>query len=225
MPGIVPKGQEAAITFFSIRLEPWDEHAAAIGLPQPLVADVAAKVAAAREAYEAARVARNAARSATVALDAAMHAMRQIGGDAMNLIRASAALSGGAGVYALAQLPMPAAGSRLGAPPMPTALVAIPLACGDVTLSWTCTRQGGTSFTIERATQRPGEPMSPFRLIAASEKAQYHDAALPTGLSSAAYRVRAHRSGGSSGASDISMVFFGAQPAGLAHHAGAQHAA
>ena len=204
--GIVPSKQQDAINFFANRLTLWAANAAVLNLSAANLTAIANAVNAAQTALAAAEVARNASKSATVALEQAMQTLRTLGGDLVKAIRTTAEVTGNPAIYTLSNLPPPATPSPLGAPPIPTNFSAVLNNAGEIELRWTCTRVGGTSFTIQRSIT--GAPNS-WSIIGTSEKATFTDSAVPVGLASIQYRVIASRSGGSSTPTAPSVVLFG----------------
>jgi len=220
----VPETTRARIEFYEAHLDAWAEHADAIGLAGGQVAELAALTAAARERWLRADEARNAARAATLDLRSAGEAMHRAGAAMIATVRAHAETAGDPAVYALAQIPPPAARSPVPPPGRPYRPRPALLATGEVLLSWKCDNPrgaGGTVYEVHR-TVIPATPTTPTptgsttptpasrtptsRTHAADAHAatetflgvtgtrRFLDATLPAGSATALYRITAVRS-------------------------------
>jgi len=132
--------------------------------------------------------------------------MSSFGGDIIKTIRAFAETTGDPGVYTAAQIPPPAPPAPLGPPETPTDLSGVLTTDGQINLRWGGSRKGGTSYTVERSVTGAN---GPWTIIGTSEERAFVDTALPVGLDSVMYRVRAARSGGTSNWSAPLPFIFG----------------
>lgn len=210
MAPVLPDARTAMIAWFRQRADLWETHAGALGLPPELLADLSARLDEAEGKRDQANAIRAASEGVTLEYHTSADGLRDLGAGLIALIKARADAATDPALYALAQVPPPSPRSPLGPPPRPTGLSSTLGPLGKVTLSWKCTRRGGTSFAIYRALTAPGQPTGPFTLIGTSEAARFTDAGVPVGLASATYYVIAHRSAGASPASDTTIIYFGA---------------
>jgi hypothetical protein len=116
---IVPEKKIEKIEFYENHVGPWGSAAVALGTTTAAVTDLTTKTAAARAAFNAREAAQDVARAATLTYDAAVDAMVGAGADILKQIKAKAAITGGDSIYALAQIPAPAAPSPVGPPGKP----------------------------------------------------------------------------------------------------------
>jgi hypothetical protein len=223
---IVPPNLSEKIEFFESHIAPWTDNAAAIGLTPGQVTGITAMTAAARAAYNDAIAQREAAKNATLAQKLAVDMMGSFGGDLIKTIRAFAETNNNPTVYTLASIPEPATPTPLGPPATPEDVTVGLTTAGSVTLAWKGSRQGGTSFNIQRRTQTPGNTFTAWTLIGTSEEKSFEDANLPVGLASAQYRVTAVRSAGASQPSTpVSLLLGTAEQQAAAVAAGLRMAA
>ncbi len=210
---VVPVTNAAKIAFFETHLPAWEANPDTIGLTAEQVADLRASTTEARAAFNDAQQARDAAQAATLRQTQAVIKMAALGGGLIKTIRAFAETTDDRSVYAEAQIPLPRRGSPLGPAPTPTNLTFELRTDGAIELRWDAETKGRTAFIIERQTQRPGERLGPWRLIGTATAKTFTDAALPTGLECAVYRVTAERPGGRSEPTHGISVLFGTRPA------------
>lgn len=206
---IVPEGNATRITYFENHLAPWGQNAADIGLTLDQINRIAALTLAARDAYNAAIAAREASKAATQAQNDAIDVMAAFGGDLIKTIRAFAETSDDPGVFVTAQIPAPRPRTPLGPAPTPENLAANLTNDGAISLSWSAETAGRMAFVIERRTAEPGQAPGAWALIGTSTTKNFIDAALPTGLENAQYRVTAERPGGRSQPTEPIVVLFG----------------
>lgn len=212
---IVPSGINAKISFFENHIDAWTTNADAIGLATAQLTQLTALITAARTAYNDALTARDAAKSATLVQRIAVDAMASLGGDMIKTVRAYAETNNNPSVFSLAQIPAPSEPSPLGPPASPTELSASITTAGTVVLRFAASKQGGTSFTVERSTVTPGGSPSAWVLIGVAEEKVFEDDGVPVGLASALYRVTARRSGGVSQPTAPVSVLFGSTGAAV----------
>ena len=91
---VIPVGKVAKIEFGEDHVTPWTDNATAIGTTAPAVTAWAAKVVAARSAYQAQQAAQNAAKAATIDFNLALDAMVDATADILKQIKTQAALTG-----------------------------------------------------------------------------------------------------------------------------------
>lgn len=207
--GVVPNTLNEKIQFFEERLPVWAVNPTLIGLSPADIVTLSNLTTQARADYEEARTARNNAQAKTLVQNESVNAMGKFGGDAVKTIRVTAQRTNNPNIYALAQIPPPAEPTPLGPAETPTDVTSTLLNGGSVELTWKGSREGGTSFRIFRSTKTPDAEPTNFQLIGTSEERKFTDDTLPIGLANATYYIVAVRSGGSSGNSDVSTIFFG----------------
>lgn len=206
MAKVIPTTREAMIQFFSQRAASWAASATAIGLTTAQITEMATLINDAQTKMAAAFAARIASKNATAAYHNAADALRALGSDYVTTIKAKAFTDNNPNIFILASIPEPATPSPLGPPPMPADLTAALSTDGTISLKWTCTRAGGTSFTVQRSTTGTD---GTWVLIGSSEETSFIDASVPRGLPTLSYRITAHRSGGSSAPTPPFTVLFG----------------
>jgi hypothetical protein len=182
---------------------------AAIGLTMPQLATLATLLSAAQAAESAAFLARDQSKAATTIYYNETDALAVFGAALVKTIKAFAEASEDPNIYAEALIPPPAPPTPLGPPETPTDVTAVLNTEGHVELAWKGTRTGGTSFIVERSVTPVGGSAGAYALIASVEERAFVDPAVPQGLASALYRVKAQRAGGTSVASDPAQVLFG----------------
>lgn len=206
MPPVLPNSREAMIQWFAQRITTWAATPTAIGLTAAQMATLATKLNTAGNHENAAFAARIASKSATVNYYNSSDDLRNFGSDLIKTIKAFAETTNNPAVYALANVPPPAAPAPLGPPATPTALVATLDTAGQIAVKWEGSRVGGTSFTIERSLSGATGPWS---IVGVSEERSFLDVAVPRGVDAISYRVTASRAGGSSTPSASVSVLFG----------------
>jgi hypothetical protein len=190
--GVVPNRIVDKIAFFESRVDRWTTNAVAMGTTAAAVTAMAAKAVAARDALAAQEVAANAAKTATETLRLAVEALNSAGAGIIEQVRTQARTAG-PGVYALADLPLPAVPSSRPAPGQPTEFKAALLANGMLQLKWKCPNPPGAAGTIYQIWRK-------FTLdeaevyIGGSGRREYIDNTVPRGTSSIIYQIQAVRS-------------------------------
>lgn len=211
------------------------EQAAEIGLGAGQAGEFNAAAELAAAALLEQEQARQAALVATQRVEQAFAALAARAGDAVRSIRAFAGTAADANrVYALAQVPPPAAPSPVPPPGRPNRLtVALDATTGSLTLRWKANHPAsarGTSYIIRRrildetGRTREGIPegvgarrdsrtsssrTSEFTFIGVSGKKTFTDETLPAGIDSVQYTVQGQRSNLSGPVSPIFTVNFG----------------
>jgi hypothetical protein len=196
---IVPETREGKVTFYEAHLSPWAEDPASIGTTSEAVATLADLVAEARAALEDHRQAQMAARSATLRYHQAvarMHAGTGGGQWILQNIKAFAQATADTGVYARAQIPVPAKPGRPGSLPAPGKPYAFDAALGqigDLTLTWKCDNPSGTVGTIYQVRRQIGMD-GPFEMVGTVGDKRFLDHTIPPGTVNCMYEVTAMRS-------------------------------
>lgn len=189
---LVPVKLAEKITFFKCRLGAFAEHAAELGLTEAEVADLQAKVDAARAAQLAQGRALSAARSATGAYNLAVDAMSKAGAAAIMKIRGQAESTGDPKVYQLALIPPIAKRSPIDAPGTPYQLEFTLPGAGMLELSWKCKNPKGATGTTYYLSRRLG-PSGPFTFLAIVGGKQFVDETIPAGTAHIEYQIQAIR--------------------------------
>jgi len=189
---VVPVDKVAKIAFYENHTTPWSTNAVAIGTTATAVTDLTTKTAAARSAYNAQQAAQETAKAATLTLKNAVEAMASAGSDIIKSIRAKAAVTGDS-VYALAQIPAPAAPSPRPAPGTPTDFKVALGADGAVTLNWKCNNPAGATGTMYQVWRRIGAT-GEFSYLGGSGTKDFVDDALPAGSARVTYQIQGVRS-------------------------------
>ncbi len=185
----LPRSKNEQIAFFEQRLPLWNANAAALGLSLPHLTELATQTTTARTDYDAAQVARSASLAATETQNFAVAGLTDFGADLIKLIRAKAQADNDPGLYALANIPAPAAPTPAGTPPVPTNLQADLQNDGSVKLNWKGTLSSGAFFTIWRTTDNAP---TPTQIDSIAAKA-YIDDSIPAATCAISYFIRAHR--------------------------------
>lgn len=190
-----PDTRIGKIEFYEAHLSPWAAAGGAIGLSIGSITAQAARVAAARAAYDAHIAAEAAARAATAAFTEAvraMHADPGAGADMIAAIRTHAQATDDPEVYTLAQIPPPKTPATMPPPGTPTAFGVELLADGAVALSWKCKNPRGAEGTVYEVLRRVGG--GAFAFVGLSGAKSFTDAAIPAGTGEVTYQVTAVRS-------------------------------
>lgn len=203
---VMPKSRIDRVEFFEARLAQWAGSAAAIGILPAQAAQIATMTNAARATFNAQQTAANASKAATASFHVKADEMAEFGADLIKTIKAFAETTNNPNVYALANIPAPAAPTPAGAPTAPTALDATMNADGTITLKWKGLLEARQFFSIWR--QLPGQN-APTQIGSIAAKS-FVDTSVPRGLSQVVYSVRAHRDTLVSEPSDNIVVYFGA---------------
>ncbi len=192
---VIPDNPADQIGFCELHLPPWQEHAAALQVPEPLLDTLAVETAAARSAHEAALAAREAALAATRAFRAATARMRTTAAACVRVIKTTAAVSGDGSIYTLAQIDPPASPSRTPRPARPEIAGFVLNPVGSLTLRWRSADtapSSGVLFSVERRLE--GE--ANFRAVGGVMGGSFTDDSIPSGTLGAVYFITARRGAG-----------------------------
>lgn len=211
--GIVPKPVRERISFYQAKLPNLEAHAVTVGTSPEAVDDLAAKVEAARLAFEEQSRAMLAARTATQDLQNKLKEMSVAGSAIIMQVHAKAQSTGDEAIYNLATIPVTAAKSRMGPPGTPSSLSAELLPDGSLELSWDCKNPRGSMGTIYHVHRRT-DPTSPFEYLGLSGEKRYVDVTIPKGATQLEYEIQAVRSTAKGGKARFPVTFGtnGAEP-------------
>lgn len=156
---IVPDKIREAIDWALAHNSVFLANAASIGLSSGQSTAFKNAALAADAAFSARENAANTARAATLNQNAAVSAMRIVASDTLRAIKAFAeAQANPSAVYALAQIPPPAAPSPRPAPGQPTDFKVTLNPGGSIGLRWKCRNPEGTTGTVYHVFRRVGGP-------------------------------------------------------------------
>jgi hypothetical protein len=192
MASVVPETLNDKISFFEQRLSLWAANSAQLGVQSSDVTQLATLVTQARALYNAAQSARNAAKSATVSQNVAVENMFDLGSDLVKTIKAKALTTNNPNIYALSQIPPPAAPSPVGTPATPTNLTGAIDASGLLTLAWRAERAGPTSGIVFQVSRKRYNE-SNFTLIGSTFDTAFADNSFDAASGPFSYRVQALR--------------------------------
>src|SRR5690606_7463753 len=128
MSTVVPEGRDAMIEFYLAHQSKWEENMLSIGLTQPEIDDMKAKLDAVVAQQANAVQARQDAQMATQQLNTLADLLRATGALTMMRIRTYAESTGNPEVYTLAGLPLPKPPTPAPPPESPTMFEADPFA-------------------------------------------------------------------------------------------------
>jgi hypothetical protein len=186
----VPQTIIGRIQFFEQHLPVWSISPTSLGLAPTDIVALNTLTSDARAKYDLALATRSAAKARTEEQNIAVDAMYDYGADLIKTIRAFAEKTGNPGVYALAEIPAPAAPSPAGPPEQPTNLgAAINPTTGALRLTWTGSVGQSAYFSIFR---RAGEG-SAFTMLDSTDAKFFEDASIPANTTSVEYYVQARR--------------------------------
>jgi hypothetical protein len=209
------KPREAFLNWCLDHEDPFTSHAVAIGLTVAQATAFKTVANAAADAAEAQRVAKQAAETATQVMLTAFRDLRTSAGDTVRLIRAFGEQQANPdAVYALAQIPPPAAPAPTPPPGLPFDFRVGLTQDGEIELSWKCTNPVGASGTVYLVERKVNGAGSFSFLGAAGGDKHFTDSTVPAGANQIEYRVTGQRSG-VSGPSAIWTVRFGLGGGGL----------
>jgi hypothetical protein len=209
--GVLPDGKVAKIEFGEAHVSPWQSNAVAIGTTAAAVTAWSAKVAAARDKYQAQQEAQNAAKAATNDFNMAMRAMVDATSAIIKQIKTQAALTGD-GVYSLAEIPAPATPAPRPAPGLPSNFAAALEGNGALTLKWKCPnppRSGGTIYHVFRKAEGEAD----YTYIGGAGNKYFTDTTVPSGAAQLMYMIQGVRST-AVGPYGTFVVTIGTTPAG-----------
>jgi hypothetical protein len=193
---VLPTKIEELLTFADNHQALWVSQAAAIGLSAPQALLFKNAAAAARTDFNAQVVAEQAKLAATSRAQVSIRALRKVGGETINLIKAFAETQANPdGVYQIAQIPSPAIPSPRPVPGTPNTFRAILNEDGSITLRWKCDTQGaaGTVYNITRKNGSGGGGGGPAVYVGSVGTKSFTDLSIPAGTTSVQYVVTAQR--------------------------------
>jgi hypothetical protein len=191
---LLPVARAKKVTFYKVRLLPWAEEAALLGLDPATVALLGERVEAARAALDAQQRARSQYRTATQAARDLVAEMCELGAGMIQTIRATAATEGER-TWTRAMLPPPAGRSKTPPPGQPSNLrVTLRAGDGSLELRWSCRNPRGSKGTIYEVRRQDG-PDRPMVFLATVGKKKFVDATVPRGgAAEIVYEITAVRS-------------------------------
>lgn len=190
----------------------WQTTPTKFGLIAAQVTNLKNAADAARNAYDAAQAARKAAKDATQAQSEALRAMRTVGREDVNIIKAFIEQSGDPTLWADAGLTPPAPRGTVPPPTAPFDITGTLDTEGNFTLRWKSSQPAGASgtvFSIYRGLN-DDEPT----LLDTVGPRTFTDEGIPAGTRTVAYFIKAKRSGKTSPASAMFTVRFGRTASG-----------
>jgi len=190
---VLPRSRKTMIEWFESRLAARATDPPSIGLTPEQVTSLGTRVVAARNAFDAFESAQATASSSTPVFHDRAHALRDLGGELIKIVKACAEATGDATVYDQALVPPDASPSPAPPPAIPTDLAGRVTTDGGVELTWSGSLANGVLFQVERRLTPIDGPASPWSIIGAVQTRSFEDVHVPTGLGFAAYRVIAKR--------------------------------
>lgn len=203
---LVPKQIAKKIQFYENHVEPFTQHAEAIGATPEVVAEFTSLVESTRQAYNEQQAAILAARTATQRLNQLAKRMQLFGQAIIDTARNTADRDFNPSVLILAQIPSRKRKSTIDPPGTPSNLRTSIDGAGNLTLIWDCRNPQGsrsTMYKIYRASK--GEPK---RMLASVGKRKFVDDSIPAGTTELMYYIEPYRSTGT-GETGIFVVKFG----------------
>lgn len=205
---IVPNGRDEMIAFYKVHQPVWETNMLALGLTQPEIDEIKAKLTAALTQQETAAQARQNAQAQTLSLNQLADVLRATGALMMTRIRTYAESTNNPALYALAEIPAPKPPQPAGPPQTPTDFVADPLANGTITLTWKGSIAQGQDFPVERSIDG-----GPWTLRDTVRGKKWTDMAVPMNSNVIQYRIYGRRSDVWSNPPATATVNFGNLPA------------
>jgi hypothetical protein len=193
---VVPQKIQDFVAFAQSHADTWASHPAAVGLTPAQCSAFNETVSTLYDRYVAQKAAESASRNATGLLHAQLTAARAECGNLIKAIRGFAANAASpAGVYAAADLPMPAEPAPLPPPALPTNVgVTLDAVSGAVTLRWKAANPAGSSGTTYVVRRKLPADAAPVFLGTSGAK-RFTDSTLPAGTPGCTYFIRGERSG------------------------------
>jgi hypothetical protein len=189
---VVPNRDVEAIQFFENIQAVWAANAVAIGTTAAAVTALQLRTTAARTTFNNQQTAKQTAKAATQLFHTAVDAMRNAGADIIRQIRTQAEVTNNPGVYALAQIPAPAAPTPQPPPGQPTEFAVGLAPSGGVILNWKSSNSApssGAYFTVRR--RLAGE--SGFVVVGGTGSRSFVDDSVPFGTNLVTYLVQGYR--------------------------------
>jgi hypothetical protein len=208
---ILPPKVEEFLTWCENHGPVWNTNATNLGLTVAEVQAFMVLVTEARQAWAAKEAAYDAARAATVVSQDTVRDARREAAELLRDIKAFAeAQSKPATVYALAQIPPPAAPTPAPPPAQPTDLsVTIEPGSGALTLRWKAKNPAGTSGTGYIIRRKAAGEIA-FSFVGVTGTKFFTDDTFQAGPDSVEYTVQGTRAGVNGPASNVFLVRFGA---------------
>ncbi len=191
--GTVPNKIADKIGWYSARESAWTTSSAAIGLATGDMTTMSGLISTASTALDAQTAAKTALKNSTIALNAAVSAMGDLGSALIKKIRAKAEMVGGDSVYVLASVPPPATPTPVGPPGQPTDLVVKLTQTGALDMSWKCPNPAGANGTTYNVFRRIGD-VGEYTYVGGTGVRQFTDESCPGGSPSVMYKIQAVRS-------------------------------
>lgn len=183
-------------------------HAPEIGMTPGQATAFSAAASALENSMLAQEAAKQGYRTATETVTEDYNTLKSLAGDAVRTIRAFAENSDKPGdVYALAQIPAPAAPSPIPPPGKPVDLGAtLNPTTGEITVSWKAVNPAaGTSYLVMR--KLPGQ--SEFTFVGVTGTKKFTDSTFTAGPDRVEYAVQGQRAGASGPISNALVINFG----------------
>jgi hypothetical protein len=187
---VVPQKKIARVEWYEGRIAAWTSNATAIGTTAGACTDMAAKITAARAAWNAKVIAEAASEAATNTFYTACDAMGVAGQAIIKNVRSKAESTGDMEVYSLAMIPPPATPTPAGPPGTPGDF-SVQLDSGALMLKWKCSNpvSGGVVYQVYRRTTPAGE----YEALGIAGEKRFIDATVPAGSSQVTYKIRGVR--------------------------------
>ena len=207
MSRVVPKGRSDGLAYYEKRLPFWIEHAAELELDPELLAQLADKIAAAKQARADQMALKLAGRAATQRFNRENVDVRRLGGSVMLKVRSLGKHGRNRAIYSVARIAPPKKPAPIEAPARPTDLSVELDAIGAVTLKWSCDTKGGEG-TMYRIFRRVGLTEGlPFEIVKITGEKKFRDETVPLGCAGVVYRVQAMRSKKKSPVASLNVPF------------------
>ncbi len=206
----LPPGRLETLTFCETHWPVWLLNAAALSLTPAQVNALKAATEGNRTAFNNAESTRQTAKAATTTYHNTGETMRDQAAAIIRTVRAYAVQTNNPAVYALAQIPPPAAPSPVPLPEKPSNITITLEPGGAVRLRWKSRGAGGAFFTVQR---RVG-PSGPFVTTGNSQTKTFLDSTLPAGSINATYIITGIRGDRAGIPSDAVLVQFGVADGG-----------
>ena len=191
---IVPTRVQDLLQFADDHYNVWLTNAVNVGLLPAQATAFKTAATTARADFNTAMAAEQARKAATITSNASIRTLRTKAADTLALIKAFAENQANPNaVYALAQIPAPAAPSPAPPPGKPTDLIVTLMENGVLGLKWKCPNPVGTQGTIYEVL-RKASPTSPFVFIGASGQRSFDDDGVFAGSTNLVYQITAVRS-------------------------------
>lgn len=220
---VLPDRDAEFIDFCETHLPIFTEEGSSLGLSPSMLSSFTTATNTIRSSFTAAQAARTASKAATTTLSNDLRSARAVAADLIRTIKAFAEnQSNPAAVYALAQIPQPAAPTPAPLPTKPTDINVQLNPDGSVTLSWAsqnAAASSGAFFNVSR--KLPGGTFLPLGgapggTPESGRRMFFTDATLPTSAAAegAQYIIQGYRGTRSGEPSDAITVQFGVEGQG-----------